>query len=489
VTHPDDDAAELQRLGYRQELNRALRPFTNFALSLSIICILAGCVTSFQVGLCSVGGAAIGIGWPAACLVSLAVALTMGQVASAFPTAGGLYHWASILGGRGWGWVTAWFNLLGLLAVLVAINVGTYRFAVAAFGFKVSEEMQPYLQAGVVLLITGSQALLNARSLRTTARLTDFSGYWILGISVVLIAAFLACAATWDLGRLVRFENFSGLPEGDPVWPHYEVLWLLFLQGLLLPAYTLTGFDASAHAAEETRSAAREVPRGIVRSVLVSGLFGWVLLSATILAAPDLREIAKQGPAGFSEIVWGVMPAWPAGSLIVAIVLAQYLCGLATVTSASRMLYAFARDGGLPASRFLRQVNPATRLPARAIWTVAVASLAFSLYVPDYDTLAATSSLLLYVSYVLPAALGLWAYGRTWTRMGPWDLGRWYRPLAVVSVLGCLGLFYIAIQPPNVKAGVVLGAVLVFLVGFWFAWERRRFQGPPVLGEWSERTW
>src|SRR5579871_5949592 len=119
-----EDVKALQRLGYAQELRRGMGAFSNYAISLSIICILAGGVTSFQYGFCAVGGAAIGIGWPLSCLFSLAVAATMGQVASAFPTAGGLYHWGCILGGRGWGWATAWFNLAGLVFVLAAINVG-----------------------------------------------------------------------------------------------------------------------------------------------------------------------------------------------------------------------------------------------------------------------------------------------------------------------------------------------------------------------------
>src|SRR3954463_11534264 len=131
---PDtDDVRTLHRLGYAQELARVLGGFSNFALSLSIICILAGGLTSFHVGFCSVGGAAVGLGWPLACLFSLCVAAAMGQVASAFPTAGGLYHWAGILGRRGWGWGTAWFNLVGLVTVLAAINVGTWQFTTGAF--------------------------------------------------------------------------------------------------------------------------------------------------------------------------------------------------------------------------------------------------------------------------------------------------------------------------------------------------------------------
>src|SRR5437773_2332607 len=99
----DDDAKLLRALGYGQQLHRRMSGFSNFAISFSIICILAGCVTSFAQGLSALGGAAIGLAWPACWLVTLCFAATMAQVASAFPTAGGLYHWAFILGGRGWG--------------------------------------------------------------------------------------------------------------------------------------------------------------------------------------------------------------------------------------------------------------------------------------------------------------------------------------------------------------------------------------------------
>ena len=91
----EDDVRTLERMGYKQELLRRMGGFSNFAISFSIICILAGGVTSFHLALCATGGASIGIGWPVGCLIALAVALTMGQVASAFPTAGGLYHWSN----------------------------------------------------------------------------------------------------------------------------------------------------------------------------------------------------------------------------------------------------------------------------------------------------------------------------------------------------------------------------------------------------------
>jgi amino acid transporter len=480
-----DDVQTLARLGYGQELLRRMSGFSNYAISLSIICILAGGVTSFHLGLCSVGGASIGLGWPLACLLSLAFAATMGQAASAFPTAGGLYHWAAILGGRGWGWATAWFNLAGLITVLAAINVGMYLFVLGAvaprLGYHPDSLAAPtsiLVQLAAVALITGSQALLNHLGIRVTTLLTDFSGYWILIVAVALAGAMLAFSPSYDFARLVTFANYSG-PAGHEVWPATKSLAWLFALGLILPAYTITGFDASAHTSEETVGASLHAPRGIVRSVLVSGIFGWLMLSAIVLAIPNMAEAAAQGDNAFYWIMERVLPLWLGLVLALAIALAQYLCGLATITSASRMAYAFARDGGLPFSSLLRRVNPTYRVPIAAIWTVAVLSVAFTVYTPVYSTITTVCVIFLYISYVVPALLGLFAYGRSWTRMGPWTLGRWYRPIAAICVLGCIFFAIIGVQPPNDKALWIALAAFVLTGGCWFGFERFRFRGPP----------
>jgi amino acid transporter len=256
---------------------------------------------------------------------------------------------------------------------------------------------------------------------------------------------------------------------------------------MLLPAYTITGFDASAHAAEETRSAAQNVPRGIIHSVLVSGVSGWILLCVIVIAAPSLPEAAAQGEGAFLSILNGVLPRYLVILLVGAIVVAQYLCGLATVTSASRMAFAFARDGGLPFSHAVRWVCPRRRTPAVAIWMVAVASLLFTIHTPVYATITAVCTIFLYLSYVLPTALGAWAYGRTWTQMGPWDLGRWYRPLAILSLVGCVALIGIAVQPPNERSIWVVGATAVALTVVWFGFARYHFPGPPVTAHQQPR--
>ncbi len=473
------DEQLLNKLGYKQELARRMNGFSNFAISLSIICILAGCVTSFQVGFCSVGGAAIGIGWPLVCLFSLAVALTMAQVASAFPTAGGLYHWASILGGKGWGWITAWFNLIGLLTVVAAVNAGTYDFIVGAFHIAPGKhpDAMKMLIVGVIIV---SQAMFNHKGIRATSLLTDASGYVIFGIAGLLTVALLFYAPGFDFARLITFTNYSGIPANDPVLPPTTNMAWLFALGFLLPAYTITGFDASAHTAEETLNASTNVPRGIVRSVVVSGLFGWVLLMAIVLAIPNLDQAAAQGANSFYWIVEQVLPRPARMFLLAGIAVAQYFCGLAALTSTSRMAYAFARDGGLPFSKYLSGVSAVSGTPNFAIWVSAIIALGFVLFVP-YTTIAAVCVIFLYISYVLPTAAGFMAYGRRWTKMGPWQLGAWYRPLAIVAAAGCAFLIVIGMQPPNQQAISIVGGVLSFLAIAWFAFERRRFRGPPQI--------
>ncbi len=484
------DKAMLHSMGYAQELFRGMRTFQNFAISFSIICILSGGINSFSQGIGSVGGASIGLGWPLAALFSLLFALAMGQIGSAYPTAGGLYHWGSLLGGRFWGWITAWFNLVGLITVLAAINVGTYLFLVGAFapalGLDPAVLTPPEptansiaIQAIVVGLITISQGLFNHLGIRLTSRLTDFSGYVIFAGAVALTVTLLAYAPSHDISRLWTFHNYSGDPGGG-TWPESKSLVYLFLLGLLLPAYTITGFDASAHTAEETVDAAHSVPKGMVQAVIWSAIFGYVMLSAIILAAPSMDDAAKQGGNVFFWIMDSVVPHGLKLALYVIIAVAQYLCGLATVTSASRMIFAFARDGGLPASGSLRGISPRFRTPVVAIWTVVVLSIGFTIYAPVYTTIAAVCVIFLYVSYALPITAGLLSFRRRWTTMGPFDIGAAFPVVAVLCIVAAAALLYIGTRPPNDQALTVTAGVVALAVLVWFGLERRRFAGPPI---------
>ncbi len=481
----NDDVKLLHSMGYAQELSRRMSGFSNFAVSFSIICILSGGINSLGQGISSIGGAAIGIGWPIGCLISFIFALGMAQIASAYPTAGGLYHWGSILGGKGWGWATAWLNLIGLVTVLGAINVGTYSFFMGAFGGPLGLTTDAatwayYItQAVFIILITSLQALINHRGIDLTSKLTDFSGYLIFAVAVLLAVVLFAFAPTHDFSRLWTFTNYSGAAGGG-VWPSSNSLFYLLLLSLLLPIYTITGFDASAHTSEETKKAATVVPRGIITSVLWSAIFGWLLLIAFVIAIPNMKTAAASGWGVFFTTIDAVVPVWLKYILYLGILLSQFLCGLATVTSASRMIFAFSRDGGLPASRLLRAVNTKFRTPVAAIWVAAIISILFTLYTSVYTTIVSVTVIFLFLSYGIPIVLGLFAYNRTWTKMGPWNIGGLYKLIAVLCAAAVLFIFYIGIQPPNDKALWITLAFIALTIILWFGLERKRFAGPPM---------
>ncbi len=493
-THDHDaDVKQLHSMGYAQELSRRMSGFSNFAISFAIICIVAGGITAFQSGLSAAGGASIGIGWPIGSLFAFIVALAMAQIASAYPTAGGLYHWSSILGGKGWGWATAWFNLLGLIFVVASVDVGLYFLlngliinpmfgtdlnqigAIELFGTPFS--IPQFLIVTVVVI---TQALFNHFGIRVTTLLTDFSGYLIFATALILTIGLLVAAPSMDFGRLFTFTNFTGDPGGG-IWPQTSSMVTAFTLGLILVCYTITGFDASAHTSEETRDAARSVPRGMLQAVIWSCLFGYIMVCAFVLAMPSVEEGAAQGFNVFYWLLEGSgMPGFLRVLISIGIVFSNYLCALAGMTSLSRMLFAFARDDGLPYSGALKSVSASYRTPVTAIWVGAVLTIIGTIYAPAFSVLAAGCAVFLYLSYAMPIAAGLLAEGKSWSQKGPFNLGGFSKLVAVLAIIGALVLAWVGFQPPNEKVLYVGIALAIVMVIIWFAFERKRFLGPPT---------
>jgi amino acid transporter len=473
-----DDTATLHKMGYAQELSRRMGGFSNFAISFSIICVLAGGITAFQIGFSTGGGFGVFVGWIIGSIYAMIVAFAMAQIASAYPTAGGLYHWSSILGGRGWGWATAFVNLLGLIFVVSSVDVGVYLLfnsLILTNIFGIDTSKWGVLQQAVsVAIIVATQAAFNHRGIRLTTILTDFSGYLILVVAVVLTATMLFGAPH------VTFTNNSGAPGGGVV-PHSASPLYVFLLGLLLPIYTITGFDASAHTSEETRDARRSVPRGMINAVFWSFAFGLVMVSSFVLAMPDTTKAALDGANVFFNLFANLAVPTPLKDLLyICIVLANYLCALAGLTSTSRMIFAFSRDGGLPGHKLWRRVNPKHRTPVAAIWLGALLAFLSTLYSPAFSALAVGCALFLYVSYAMPILAGIAAEGKSWTEFGPFRLGVWSKPVAVLAVLGTLVVVFAGIQPPNnILISYGLGLIVLMLV-LWFGIARRHFPGPPI---------
>ncbi len=485
-----EDVKVLHNMGYAQELSRSMSKFSNFAISFSIICILSGGINSFAQAISSVGGAGAGIGWIVGCLLSGMFALAMAQIASAFPTAGGLYHWASILGNRFWGWLTAWLNLLGLITVLGAINIGTAYFFAGTFGGMFGFTGTDLQVVGFVAVVTIIQAVFNHIGIRATTFLTDISGTIIFATTAVLVVACLYFAPAIDISRLWTFTNYSGEIGGN-VFPQSGSMGYLFLLCLLLPVYTITGYDASAHTSEETKGAAMSVPKGIVTAVFWSSLVGWIMICAITLAIPDLATAAGQGWGMFYATMDAILPAGLKTILYLGILVTQLLCGLATVTSASRMLFAFSRDDGMPVgSKALSSVSPRFRTPVAAIWTATVLSilyvmLAMSIKVGGtsiYVIVVNSTLVFLFLSFTIPLIAGLFAYGTTkWPNPGPWAMSAGvYKLVTILAVIGMGVILFIAVAPPNERVLWVVVGFIVLALLLWVLVENRRFEGPPT---------
>ncbi|WSH63620.1 amino acid permease [Rhizobium ruizarguesonis] len=491
------DVHILHSMGYAQELERRMSSFSNFAISFSIICILSGGINSLGQATSGAGGAAIGIGWPLGCLISFIFALGLAQIGSAYPTAGGLYHWGSILGNRFTGWLSAWLNLLGLVTVLGAINVGTFYFFFGAFGPQFGIEDTLLHRVVFVAIITALQAGINHFGIGLTAKLTDFSGYLIFATALLLTIVCLAAAPSWDISRLFTFANYTGTEGASLVWPGTVSTGMAFLLGLLLPIYTITGYDASAHTSEETVKAAVSVPRGMVSAVLWSALFGYIMLCAFVLMIPNMDDAAKQGWNVFFWAMDAQTNPTIKNILYFLIFVSQFLCGLATVTSVSRMIFAFSRDKGLPASSALAKVSPNFRTPVAAIWTGSILSVLFVWFTsaitiagtPAYSIVVSCTVIFLFLSFAVPIALGLVSIGTAkWPTMGPWNMGiGLYKVIAVLAIISMILIFYIGIQPPNDWALEITVGFLVLTGIVWFTFENRRFKGPPIGDDIAKR--
>ena len=493
------DTEQLHQLGYAQELRRGMKTFSNFAVSFTIISILSGCLTLFAFGMKTGGPAEMVWGWLVVGFFVTLVALGMAEVASSFPTAGGLYYWSAKLAktnAPAWSWFTGWFNLLGQVAVTAGIDFGLAFFINAflniAFGVPTDP---PYTIAiyGVVLFLHG---LLNTFGIRLVALLNDVSVWWhVFGVAIIFIAMFFLAPAHTDLGTV--FTSFVNRTSADPAVPPLPVFYVALI-GLLNAQYTLTGYDASAHMSEETHDAATSAPRGILFSVVVSVIMGFILLVAMNYGInPD---------GGYDKALAFIVPPaqiWidavgQTGGLFILLVVigAQFYCGMSSVTANSRMIYAFARDGAIPGSNFWHRINPKTRTPTNSIWLAAVGAFILGLpYLFNAVAYAAVTSIAvigLYIAYITPVYLRLRA-GDSF-QAGPWNLGGWSRLVGTVATIWVvfIAILFLLPQATPIRADtfnyapIAVGAVVLFAGGWWVLSAKNWFKGPKVQGSAEE---
>ena len=421
------DEEQLHQMGYAQELDRSMSGFSNFAISFTIISILSGCLTLYYFGLQHGGPPVMLWGWLLVGVLVLFAGMSMAEICSSFPTAGGLYYWAAKLAPGNsapiWSWFTGWFNLLGQVAVTAGISFGC-AFSISAFlveltGNRLLAVAGPRI--GILAVVLFIQGLLNTFSVRLVALLNDVSVYWhLIGVAVIVIllfwapsshthqsAGFLFGSAGWD-----AFKGLSG----------FSLPFYVFLIGLLNAQYTFTGYDASAHVSEETIQARIAAPKGIVSSIWVSLIAGFILLARRELRDPallpghhrraDVQGLRRHGrPTSCRGRRSSCSPpARPVALLLDPVVIvAQFFCGMSSITANSRMIYAFSRDGAVPFSNFWHHVSKRAACPcappgsapsARSSWRCPTSSTRAA-----YAAVTSIAVIGLYIAYLTPVFL------------------------------------------------------------------------------------
>jgi amino acid transporter len=508
LAHSNDEE-HLAALGYKQELNRTWSAFSNFAISFSIISILAGCFTTFGQAWNNGGPVAISWGWPIISAFILIIGFCMAELVSAYPTSGGIYWWASKLGGAKAGYYTGWLNLIGLLAVDASVAYGCATFFDLTFSTFSESWAAGYSLARVFwmfLVVLALTAALNIFSSKILALLNNISVWWhVIGAAIVILILVFLPEKHMSVSDVftMRVNNSGGLAGGETSGIGF---WFYVLPlGFLLTQYTITGFDASAHLAEETQGAAHGAARGIWQSIFYSAIGGWILLLAFLFAVQDADAVTAGG-GGIAVIFNQALSSGWAGIVLLIASIGQFFCTSACMTSTSRMLFAFSRDGAVPGAALWARLSP-NKVPVNAILISSVVAAIITLpalkevnigtdeapiIVPvAFYAVVSVAVIGLYLAFAIPIYLR-WKAGDSF-KQGSWNLGnkwRWMAPLAVAEI-AIISVYFIlpftpAAQPWNEAfdwkfvnyAPILTGGTLLLLWIGWHLSAKKWFTGP-----------
>ncbi|KAL4072088.1 amino acid/polyamine transporter I [Scleroderma citrinum] len=481
-------------MGYKQELRRELSLLQNFGMSFTIISIITGIPSLFLYGLNTGGPAVMVWGWIVVACATMLVGLAMAEICSAHPTSGGPYYWAAMLSNPEsaplTSWITGWFNLLGQVAVTTGISFACATFLSTVAEFGTTFVPTPKSTIGIYAAVLVSQGLINTFGVHLLKYLNNISVWWhILGTTSVVVAVLAGAPKHQSADFVFRtFIDGTGV-NGNEGWGTRASHAYVCVIGTLMAQYTMTGYDASAHMTEETQNAAMAGSIGIVTAIGCSAVLGWFLILGLLFSIQDL-ETTINSPTGepVAQIFIDTVGEKGAIVLMTVVIGAMYFCGTFSITSNSRMMFAFARDGGIPGHEFFRKVDPKRGTPIRTVWLACV--LSFLLGLPSLGSSVAFSAATsittigFYISYGIPIALRVIYRGRF--THGPFRLGSFSIPVATGAVvwIAFISIVFILPQANPVTSQtlnysiVCVGIVLLYSIGFWLISAKSWFTGP-----------
>lgn len=497
----DSGHARLHELGYKQELNRDLSVVSNFAFSFSIISVLTGVTTLYNTGLTYGGPVSLAYGWLIAGAFTMIVGLSMSEICSSYPTSGGLYYWSAKLAGPGWApfasWITGWFNIVGQWAVTTSIDYSLAQLISVIIllstggnnggGYEASKYVVICFHGAILLL----HAIINSLPITWLSLFGQVAAAWnLVGVFVLMIL--IPSVATERASAKFVFTHFN-TDNGEGINSKVYI----FVLGLLMSQYTLTGYDASAHMTEETKSADKNGPRGIISSIGISVIVGWGYILGITFAVTDISYLLDEnndaGGYAIAEIFYQVFKSrygTGVGGIIClgVVAVAIFFCGMSSVTSNSRMAYAFSRDGAMPFSSVWHKVNN-QEVPINAVWLSALISFCMALTSLGssvaFQAMVSIATIGLYIAYALPIFFRVTLARKSFIP-GPFNLGRygilvgWIAVLwvATISVLFSLPVSYPITNETLNYTPVAVGCLFILVITSWIFGARHWFRGP-----------
>ena len=524
------DEQLLAELGYKQELNRSWSGFSNFAISFSIISILAGCFTTFFDGWNGGGPAAISLGWPILAALILCIGLCLAELVSAYPTSGGIYWWASKLGGPKAGYYTGWLNLIGLLAIVASVGYGCATFIDLTLGtyFKSyhSGNLNRIFLYFIAILVLA--AVINIFSSQLLALVNNVSVWWhVFGALTVVVILIILPHGTMTgihhesfsfvFGHWINNSGFFGGKTSG-----LGFIFVVLPVGGLLTQYTITGYDASAHLSEETKGAANSAAKGMWRSIFYSAIGGWILLLSFLFAVQNPTDVTNGGGGVATIFTEALTSGWASAILVIAAA-GQLFCTFACMTSCSRMMFAFSRDGAVPGHKHWSRLS-SKRVPVSAVILTAVIGIILTapaliavnipyaaptatdpnavIQVPTpvaFNAVVSIGVICLYWWFAIPIWYR-WRLGDKF-KQGGWNLGAKYKWIAVIALVDIVICSFMAFMPTS-SLGlpwtngfalkyvnytiIVVPVAMILLWIYWHLSVKKWFTGPRTTVGMSE---
>ncbi|KAI0835229.1 amino acid transporter [Hypoxylon sp. FL0890] len=484
----------LVSLGYTPELSRNRSTLQVAFMSFVLASIPYGLATTLYYPL--VGGGPVNIiwGWVAVSAIILCVAASLGEITSVYPTAGGVYYQTFMLAPPRWrriaAWTCGWLYVVGNVTITLAVNFGTTLFLVGCINvFETSDGQgvlagEPYqvflIFLGITLLCNAVSSLCN----RWLPILDTFAIFWTFAGVIAMMCCVLAIAKEGRRDASWVFTHFEANSGWTPGWS--------FVVGLLFAAYATSSTGMIISMCEEVREPATQVPKAMVLTILINTVAGLMFMIPLVFVLPDIQgliTLAQPVPAIVQSAVGNSGGAF---ALLIPLLVLAIICGIGCTTAASRCVYAFARDGAIPGSKWWKKIDHRLDdVPLNAMMLSMVVQIVLGVIYfgssAAFNAFSGVGVIALTASYATPIVVSMLG-GRQTVRTASFYLGPlgWFcNVVAVGWSLLAIPLFCfpmtIPVDPTTFNyASVVFVAFTLISVAWYLAWGKKYYTGPPM---------